>query len=43
MILNHFRHNLLSSLENSFENHAKSNDNPILNEGLIMLIMQYAK
>lgn len=51
MILNHFRHDrrislpfyLLSSLENSLTNHAKNDDNPILHEGLIMLIMEHNK
>lgn len=51
MILNHFRHNkrislhfyVLSSLEHNLENHTKNSDNPILYQGLIILIMEYAK
>lgn len=34
---------MVSSLENSLEKHAESQDNLVLHEGLIMLIMEYAK
>lgn len=51
MILNHFRYNkiislpfyLLSFLENSLANHTKNSDNLVVHEGLIKLIMEYAK
>lgn len=51
MILNHFSHNkrislpfyLLSSLENNMVNQTKNSDNRILHQGLIMIIMEYAK
>lgn len=49
--MNHFRHDrkifipfyLLSSLKHSLEKHVENLDNPVLHEGLIHLIMNYAK
>lgn len=51
VILNPFKHDrkisipfyLLSSLKHSLEKHAKNVDNPVLHEGLIHLILNYAK
>lgn len=50
-ILNYFRHGkiisipfyLASSLENSLEKHLENPNNPVLHEGLIVLIMEYTK
>lgn len=51
MLLNHFRHKkrvpfsyyLLASLENGIKDFKRNPKNPILHEGLILLVMEYAK